>query len=139
MKEYLAVALKPTTSQIVFIDKEGRVSAKARDGEALRMCYPQPYNMVYPEYDTTVPVGRLPLAAMMPSFRIDGMVTGKPEAFTASLGYADISTAPPVPTVALWTSIQNRAFVSYELVYGGPDIEVGSVPVSLQNKQTCLF
>ena len=131
MKEYLAVALKPTTSQLVYIDKEGRVSAEATDGDMLRICYHKPYTTVFPEYDTTVPVARLPISATMPSSKIEAMATGKPEAFAAALGFADPSTAPPVPTIALWTSIQNKAFVSYELVYGGPDLEVSSVLVHI--------
>ena len=124
MNDFIAVALKASTSRLVFINKTGEISAEAGNGDVLRFCYPRPYSLVYPKLQETVPVSRLPITAALPSSKIESLATGRPEEFLVSLGYSSPSSAPSVPTVALWTSIQNKAFTSYEIIYGGPDLEV---------------
>ena len=105
MNDFVAVALKASTSRLVFINKAGKISAEAWDGDAFRFCYPRPYSLVYPKFQETVPVGRLLITAAPPSAKIESLATGRPEESLVLLGYSSPPTAPPVPMVALLMSI----------------------------------
>ena len=124
MTDYMGIAIKPETQRLVFIDKNGCISAEARHGDELRFAYPVPYSMVYPKYEDSVLVGRLPLSSTLPDLKIDSFTTGRPEEFRSALGFANAETAPCRPTIALWSALKNRAFSAFELLYGGQDLNV---------------
>ena len=123
-QDFTAVAIKSDTARLVFINRENKVSPEAENGATLRMNYLRPYDTKYPEWNDTVPVARLPLAAMIPQSRISAMVTGKVEEYAASLGFASPGTSPVSPCVAVWMVMKGRVVSSFEVLYGGQDLEV---------------
>ena len=90
---YLVMALKPETLLPVFINKSGEVAGEAVDGAEIRFSYQRPFEAKYLKVDETVIIDRLPLAALIPDWKINSLATGKVEMFARSLGFSD-SEAP---------------------------------------------
>ena len=120
---YLVMALKPETLLPIFVNKSGEVAGEAADGAEIRFNYLRPFEAKYVKVDDSVIIDRLPLAAMIPDWRINSLATGKVEMFAKSLGFSDAQAAPLKPTIAIWSQIMGQTF-SFELVYGGPNLEI---------------
>ena len=123
-KDYQSLVFRPETGRIMIMNHAGEVSSEAKDGVELRFNQQRPFDTKFPSIDSSVVIQRLPVSAVLPDWKINGMVTGKPEEFRVALGFTSKETSPLVPTVAIWASVKSKKMTNYELILGGPDLNV---------------
>ena len=83
-KDYQSLVFRPETGRIMIMNHAGEVSSEAKDGVELRFNQQRPFDTKFPSIDSSVVIQRLPVSAVLPDWKINGMVTGKPVFFPMS-------------------------------------------------------
>ena len=123
-KEYHGLAIKPETGRLIVLNKNAEVSSEAQDGRELRFNTKRPFDLKFPEIKESVIVQRLPVSAILPDWKINGLATGKQEEFRVALGFTSKEASPLVHTIAVWAAMKSKKVVQFEFLLGGPDLNV---------------
>ena len=116
---YLTYAIKKENGRALIVDQDGATSDEATEGVPIRVDRGNPFKLSSTPLSSSAEVRPLPRAALMPTPRIQAMMTGPPEVYRDEIGFTDPMFLPKKTTIAMWLEYKDGSPRLHKFIVGG--------------------